>query len=361
MLLKELFFELIQVAIGSKDSLSSTPNDEEWESIYELCLKQALIGIAYSGVERLPKDQRPKLATVWTWNEDTKQIEERNKQNQKRCNLLLHHLSKDGLEGVILKGQSNLVFYPTHLQERRIMGDIDVWITRYSHCHNVNQFHLYDIIKYCMSLIPKQYLCYIHYDFPVFSDIHVEAHIRPSFLCNPLYNHRLQNWFNEQRFLISDSKLSPEQTQMICLLHIYKHLFEEGIGLRQLMDYYFIIQSPELDLHSNDKLIESLGMNQFVADLEYVMNKVFGRFKENRTTLVHSKRGEFLINEIMTGGNFGQYDPRIKHEKGVIRHAVEKTKHNLRLLRYYPTEVFWEPIFRLYHWSWRTFELWRWE
>lgn len=83
------------------------------------------------------------------------------------------------------------------------------------------------------------------------------------------------------------------------------------------------------------------------------------------------KEGKFLLNEIMLAGNFGAFDQRIKRgyglwimgygfnfPKGMV-HAIEKTKHNFRLLSHYPEEVLWEPVFRVYHWVWRKLELWR--
>lgn len=82
----------------------------------------------------------------------------------------------------------------------------------------------------------------------------------------------------------------------------------------------------------------------------------------------NEKEGKFLLAEIMQAGNFGKYDERIargsKSFMGFkvscsISHAIEKTKHNLRLLKHYPEEVLWEPFFRVYHWIWRKLELWR--
>ena len=83
----------------------------------------------------------------------------------------------------------------------------------------------------------------------------------------------------------------------------------------------------------------------------------------------NEKEGRFLLNEIMQAGNFGKYDERIKRPsksplKGDffsprVLHTIEKTKHNLRLLKHYPEEVFCEPFFRVYHWVWRKLELWR--
>ena len=56
-----LFFELLQIAIGNRKELTRQLTDDEWASMYGICEKQALLGIAFAGVERLPKEQVP----VW--------------------------------------------------------------------------------------------------------------------------------------------------------------------------------------------------------------------------------------------------------------------------------------------------------
>lgn len=346
------FFELLQVALGYRTELSSTPTVEEWEDIYKECQRQAITGIAYYGIEHLPSKQRPPLTLAWTWSEDSRLIIEDNLQQAKRCSQLLRRLDKDNWNAVILKGQTHVSYYPEHLQKLRVSGDIDVWI--YGN-KNAKEYSIRKVIEYCQSLLPHRHLCYIHYDFPVFSDIPVEAHFRPSFLCRPIYNKHLQDWFRCRE--ISNGKLSDFYCLTICLLHIYKHLFEEGIGLRQIVDYYFILQKTGKFTKSQTEILKSFGVFQFANDLEAIINEVLKG--ENEKSNLNNPRATFLLSEILKAGNFGQYDARIQHDGGATRHAWEKTLHNLRLLHYYPSEVLWELPFRLYHWAWRRLELWK--
>lgn len=167
------------------------------------------------------------------------------------------------------------------------------------------------------------------------------------------------------------------------LLHIYKHLFEEGIGLRQLLYYYFVLRALHIEqgeladrtesmaqwaegmgvaVASNEEIMHTLsrfGMKKFAGAVMYVLQTVFAMPDEYLICPPNEKEGKFLLNEIMQAGNFGKYDERIKHGGSQLSHAIEKTKHNLRLLSHYPEEVLSEPFFRLYHWFWRRFELWR--
>ena len=69
----------------------------------------------------------------------------------------------------------------------------------------------------------------------------------------------------------------------------------------------------------------------------------------------NEKEGKKLLEEIMKGGNFGQYDTRDAALKrgGMVKHGLWKLKRVMRLVRSYPEEALWEPVFRVYHLVWR--------
>lgn len=371
-MLQDLFFQLIQVALGNRTFLSSTPSAEEWEQLYQMSIEQALTGITFSGIEQLPKEQRPPLSITWTWNEDAINIERDNQQHEKRAAQLLRHLNKDGFNALILKGITNNQNYTNYLHNRRSTGDIDVWLWSDNDKSNINR-NIRTIVNYCKSITSVHHICYIHVDFPVFSDIPVEAHFRPSFLCNPYYNNRLQRWFIEQKIALSSILKSTRQEDLsndsnyyrfiviYQLLHLYKHLFEEGIGLRQILDFYLLNKSKGFQILKDQEfifLINRFGLKEFLTTLLWVISSVFDQAIPNIGQIDPSnnkRQGEFLLSEIMQAGNFGQYDKRIKHGGNAILHAWEKLKHNFRLLTHYPSEVLFEPFFRLYHFFWRQY------
>lgn len=340
------FLELIQVAIGTRQELSSTPTQAEWEAMYRMSQKQAMVGIAFSGIERLPINQRPVIDLTYPWSEEVKAIEASNQQVQKRASQLLRHLDHDGFHTLILKGISYSQYYPESLRNRRTPGDIDVlmWPKEGERKDKgKKEGDQEKVIQYCLNLLPNQHVCYIHVDFPVFSDISVEAHFRPSFLCNPFQNRKLQQWFEAQKASLLTS--DPTQFHIICCeLHLFKHLFETGFGMRQLLDYYFLLKQanavPELPFLSST----------FHKALIELVNYLFS--PTNRESSQQTER-DFLLNEVMMGGNFGQHDPRIHSTHSSAAYAWEKLKHNFRLIKHYPSEVLWEPLFRIYHHFWR--------
>ena len=69
----------------------------------------------------------------------------------------------------------------------------------------------------------------------------------------------------------------------------------------------------------------------------------------------NEREGKKLLEEIMKGGNFGQYDTRDAALKngGMVKHGVWKLKRVMRLVRSYPEEALWEPVFRVWHLGWR--------
>lgn len=51
------FYTILQSAIGKMVQLSHTLSEKEWNEIFGLAKKQALVGIMFEGIERLPKEQ----------------------------------------------------------------------------------------------------------------------------------------------------------------------------------------------------------------------------------------------------------------------------------------------------------------
>ena len=116
-------------------------------------------------------------------------------------------------------------------------------------------------------------------------------------------------------------------------------------------------------------VLRSFGMGKFAAAVMYVLLEVFAmptRHSINDARLrindcpwllcePNEKEGKKLLEEIMKGGNFGQYDTRDAALKkgGMVKHGLWKLKRVMRLVRSYPEEALWEPVFRVWHLGWR--------
>ena len=141
------------------------------------------------------------------------------------------------------------------------------------------------------------------------------------------------------------------------LVHIYRHLFAEGVGLRQLLDYYFVLQQgfTEVEREETLRTLRSLGMMRFTRAVMWVLQEVYGMPDRYLLTSPDEEEGEFLLDEIMLAGNFGKYDERMQRAEGegTFRWGLRKVIRNFRFVRSYPSEVLWSPLFKVWHLFWR--------
>lgn len=372
----EAFFELLQVAIGSRECLSASPTKREWQQLMDMAVKQSLTGIAFSAIERLTKEQWPPKELVFQWVGIVNAIEQQNRRADNVCVYLYGLLRDDGFKCCVLKGQANHAYYPEELGDRRICGDIDVWVVPEKDVrHPVRQTLEYLKRKYGLTG-----LCYLHASIPDVDGVPVEVHFRPSFMNAPIKSKRFLKLFNDFDECVCQKEigkgivipaLKPQYDVIFQMLHIYRHLIDEGVGLRQVLDYFFMLKSftpnPSLKDERSKymKTIEHLGMDHFARALMYVLGEVFAMPREYMLCEPSEKDGRFLLNEILIAGNFGHDDPRmaVLNSNGYLSYrtsqAGRRFKRNMRFFSSYPEEVCWEPITRVAHFAWKKLKLWR--
>ena len=474
-MLQRIFFEFLHVTIGQRSCLLRALTMGEWRGLYGLLKKHALLGVGYVAIQKLPKEQWPPNAMIMQWVGVAQKIRLLNLELNEECRKVVTQLEHDGIGAVVIKGQSNLENYPEELREYRNPGDIDVWTKQTNDCGIPIAVQQGDSVEYeyykgVRGIIEYARLqrrtredksqfkpLYYHVEYHTDKGTGVEMHYRPSFLCSPIRNMRMQRWFKEQFDVCLQNKcrlgipvLTSSVNVVYQLVHLHRHVFEGGVGLRQLMDYYFALRVWHNDVMECKDLqsqgmwseglgtavmsaqevmavIRSFGMGKFAGAVMFVINEVFGGANENdnendnenenenengprretdggpQADFVgkressefkrnlnggpqadgfggkqqlssigqqlkekyvcmpwmicepNENEGKKLLEEIMKGGNFGQYDTRDAALKkgGMIKHGLWKLKRVMRLVRSYPEEALWEPVFRVYHLIWR--------
>ena len=63
-MIEHFFFELIRVAIGTRDSLSHIPKSKEWKALYDMAKKQSLVGVCFAALQRLGANADEGLAQI---------------------------------------------------------------------------------------------------------------------------------------------------------------------------------------------------------------------------------------------------------------------------------------------------------
>ena len=351
----ELFFELIGCGIVKRDHLSRTPDAQEWELMFDIAQKQTLVGIAYTGIGQLPPEQRPPKHLLLTWHTASEQIKEKNIEFNKRCIAVTNRFSQLGFRNCILKGQGLAQLYPN--PNMRTPGDIDIWLE--GGCGR--------ILAYVKKCFPNCKPTYHHVDFPIKKGVGIEVHFTPSWMHSPNGNRKLQKFINsnaDKQFRNATHTAegcfaAPTLAfnRIYILLHIYRHLFQEGIGLRQLLDYYFVLDKG-FSIDEKKELVntlKALGLKNFAAATMWLLKEKFGLGNDKLIVAPDARRGKFLLKEVMIAGNFGKYDSRYKivSKENEFKHFLNSMKRTLRLVNQYPSETIWSPYFKIWHYFWR--------
>ena len=358
------FFDFLKYCLGNKGNMSRVIAGMNWHGLYSFVSKQALQGLCFDGIERLGEEYREELRLnpigrdlLMTWMGKAQQISRQNMKVNTVASKLYSMLREDGLRCCILKGQGNALMYPNAYS--RNPGDIDVWvnasreqITEYAKKH----FELGDDIRYQ------------HIETSV-DGVPVELHFFPCTMNNPIYNARLQKWFKRNANLQCSNVVSlPDGIGEIAipttafnvvyqLTHLYHHFFDEGIGMRQIIDYYYVVNNDEL-LVIRDTLqreLKHLGLWKFAGAVMYVLREVLGLSEEKMIAPMDEKRGKLLLAEILNGGNFGQHFTKyggFTHQSMGKKYFL-KIWRNMHFITFYPAEALSEPIFRTWHFFWR--------
>lgn len=354
MLMNRLFFDLIKVSIGKAGCLSHSPSADEWSELYAMAKKQSLVGVCFAGLQRfVGQQQEPPEMLYLTWMGMAAKIQQRNEVVNRQCVDLQKRLSADGFRSCILKGQGNAALYKVSkasnefhvssgLSLLRQSGDIDCWVE--GGFEKVN--------AWAQKIATSKEINQHHIHFDIYDDTEVELHYYPFNLTSPFKNKTLGKFFKEQEESCFTNECSlgfcvpsSEFNLVFLMVHIFHHLFTEGVGLRLVMDYYFVVKHEmEVKNGSNVKkvreVIESLGLNKFASALMWMLGEVFGLEREQMLWEPDKEDGAFLLEEIMLSGNFGKQDARQKR--------LYDSKWNSFWLVHGKTFRFW----RFDHWAW---------
>ena len=347
--MEQLFFELIRVAIGTQESVSRLPSEAEWEELFEMAVKQSLVGVCFVGLHTLGADSDEGYVQIgmsedlfFDWMGTAAQINMKNEIVNKQCVQLQKRLSADGLRSCVLKGQGVATLYGEELRGFRQSGDIDLWVDAPKK----------DVVDWAKKVGMTEKPGYLHVGAGCFEDTAVELHYRPTYLRSFRHNRRLQQFCESHKadWTERNGMIVPswEFDVVYQLSHIYRHLFGLGVGLRQLMDYYFVLRASNANSNSNESLkrtLSSMGLYNFAGAVMYVMREVFGLDERYMICPVEEKRGRMLLEQVMQTGNFGHLDEK---QKAARRTTAGNVKYKLRqwwkLLRFYPEETLSAPV-----------------
>lgn len=354
----------LRYCLGNNENMSEVLVKFNWLKLYSFASRQTVLGLCLDGISRLGQEYPDELKKnpiardlLMNWMGTAQQIRRQNMKVNIVASKLYSMLREDGLRCCILKGQGTALMYPNTYY--RNPGDIDVWV-------NASRE---EITEYAKKHFKLEADIRFHHLETTMDGVPIELHFFPCIMNNPVYNVRLQKWFKRNADLQCSNVVSlPDGIGEIAiptmafnvvyqLTHLCHHFFDEGIGMRQIIDYYYVVTNDEL-LVIKDTLqreLKHLGLWKFAGAVMYVLHEALGLSEEKMIAPMDEKRGKLLLAEILNGGIFGQHFTKYGHftQQGIAKKYFLKIWRNMHFVRYYPAEAQSEPIFRTWHFFWR--------
>ena len=303
---EKTLLKLLRISLGNDESVTQPKNQlplsVDWRKVIDLSFKQGVAAIAVDGLQRIydeipnqvrddaeqvrNDDERhaeldsaspalealdsPSLEDLkYEWFGSVMSCEQDYELHCTRAGELTRIFAEAGMRSCILKGVGNSQMYPE--PGHRACGDIDIWV----------EGGRERVLEFLRSRYKVGKAVVHHADVQMLPDVAVEVHYMPAWLYNPVANRRLQRYFEAQASaqfdnitLLGFARPQDDFNLVYSAVHIYKHKFQEELTLKQLVDYYYILQaSSAAERASAYGLLRSVGLGGFAAWLMGVLQE----------------------------------------------------------------------------------------
>ncbi len=357
------YFDFLKFSLTPDAAPPASTAEMDWQGLFRFGKKQALLGVLFDGMKRLPQGACGDVALIMQWTAMASQLQRRNKQAFRACDTLCREYAGHGFRTMVLKGQGAALRYANPYG--RTPGDIDLYVEGGD-------------VK-VLAFVDRHYgmpdrFNMNHVDAPPTDGVDVELHYRCATMRNPFDNRRLQRWLDahtgaeleHEECVVVDGSAVTFRTPATAfnlvyeLVHIYNHLMFEGIGMRQLVDYFLLLQRPDAREAAAvlGKDVRALGLEGVSAAVMWVLQRTLGLERERMLTPPDERLGRFLLGKIVTGGNFGKHDREVMalHQGGRAEQYLRRLGRAWKLAAFFPSEALWDVYYRfaLHVWQRKT-------
>lgn len=355
------YLDFLRFSIDEQAGKPACLKTMDWDGLMRFAEKQSIVGVIFHGINKLDANgPRPERRKIIEWLSYYNAIKAENERVNRDSALLTYMLyKKGGMKSCVLKGQGNAMMYPDPFM--RMSGDVDLWTDKED----------MEMLTFVKKTVPEAGIEYHHVDFPVLEHTPAEIHMMPSFMGNLFYEYRLRKYFRKVRQeQFKNFVVLPENAGRICvptdsfnrvfqMSHMMHHFFFEGLGLRQMIDYYYLLKRgcSEEQKEEDMKTIKWLSMRKFTQGIMWIMHEVLGLEEDLLLTKPNEKIGRLLLSEALEGGNFGHHETRYAFKgKSVYTQYFVEIWRNLHFAWIFPSEaLFGRPLARWWHmyYKWR--------
>lgn len=320
--MKELFIELLQISLCTRDKLTRVPSVQEWQQLYDLAEAQTVVGILMQGIGRLPVEQWPPQAVKLQWIGMAQMLEQMNLSMNAFINELFVQFQAEGIDALLIKGQGVAQCYEKPLW--RSCGDVDLLLD----AENYNKAKDYLIL--ISESVDEESVANLHLGMTI-KDWTVELHgtfriglwksldrIIDALQTETFEKKQIRIWQNNGMNIL----LPAVNNDVIFLFtHILQHFFKGGIGLRQICDWCMLMTAyrSNIDTGLLEQRIREMGLMSEWKAFGAVAVTWLG-MDESDIPLYSparkwQRKASRIVDFIIETGNFGHNRDRQQYKK----------------------------------------------
>lgn len=330
-----LFLSILKSALWQTEDIPCRNfSEEEMDNLLTLAQKQTVSALVIDVLIR-SKVKMPRQLLLKAFGRQSR-IQRRNTQVDEGV-VKLHNLFEEAnINYRVVKGQVVGSYYPN--PQLRQSGDIDYY------CDAQNYKKSLEVIRKVWRIEPKVEDSEKHANFNLDGIIY-EGH----FALTTFYNKRKDDYW--KRLIEEDcgvtvtissagiKTLSPTLHVLFVFLHLYHHLMELGIGIRQFCDWAVILHygKHEIDHHQLHLHLKVLGMDKAYCACGSILTNCLG-LPEQEFGFSISKRdrryGKKVLSVVFYRGNMGHYNKHngFKGWKHQLEATIIKISHFLKFM-----------------------------
>lgn len=278
----------------------------DFESVEKMAKEQGVLWMLYLGAKKTPNQIPPESLRSWRAFLHSSVL--RNEQINAVQSQLLHWLDEKGIQTVVLKGTSCSRYYP--YPEARSLGDIDVLI-------NIKDYKAVDQYLKQQGYTSSKEAHDFHvgyYGKDAVIEVHFAGTSLPQNNCSKKITEEMNRFIEaRQTVFINDMEfpaLSDSHQALMLLLHMERHMLEDGIGLRQLCDWCAFVKGEDSGHWENRtlNLLGECGLLVYAKVLTKACVKYLGLSREcaHWCEDVDESLADAMIMEVFRGGNMGK-------------------------------------------------------
>ena len=357
---QKLLFLLLRAALFEEKIDASKFVEADWKQIFYLSDIQTVSSLVLDGIGMLPH-------SILQISFDKKMMLFAKMQRMEQINTL-HRcvivkidkaLKAEGIQAVFMKGQTVALRYPNPLH--RTPGDIDFVVASED----------FDRTMAVMEKIGKvdHGLVHEHHGMAWVDDVTVEPHYKVHNYQRPSTDQAMQEMFSS----VFPSKLSyadidgyevpvfsPTIESVFLTSHMVNHVYEEGLGLRQVIDYAMFLHhcADKIDWLQHHEYLHQMRMERAWRIFTCICVDYLGMSLPSQVeSFSHQEKmwAEKMMTDIMRVGNFGRGEYVFHHRgfKDAFNNYCWVAKRCWNLGFVCPSEARWWIISKVKRFFWK--------